>query len=327
MSNPLRNPNIDYTKGWFFITIQVEHNKSIFGAIAGEACELTELGRAIQDAWRTHPDHTPGLYCDTFVVMPNHFHAIVKLQSPGAVTEGHEKTKDLSQAIGQFKSYTNHLYLQFKEEKRCVDIGPRLWQDTFYDNLITEHQELVAIRTYIQDNPKNWNRDRFGPVTTYTRGNPALLNEELIAFIASETPPNQPPATPTKTNLVALDHCAEGLPKNRTPISSRPPVISTFTSAEERAIREKCLRLKRPFIWICPGGIWNPLPHPIAQACDEGWALICSPVPSKTGVNKQRANWCNHYILQHAKEIWHGTIRPGGSLETLLKTVRKKEST
>lgn len=55
MSNPLRNPNIDYTEGWFFITIQVEHNKSIFGAIAGETCELTELGRAVQDAWRTHP--------------------------------------------------------------------------------------------------------------------------------------------------------------------------------------------------------------------------------------------------------------------------------
>lgn len=175
-------------------------------------------------------------------------------------------------------------------------------------------------------------------MTTYTRGNLALLNEAFIAFIASETPPNHPPATITRlnpcaknnnlsvnNNLVALGHRAEGLPghcaEGRTPVSSRPPVISTFTSSEERTIREKCLRLKRPFIWICPGGIWNPLPQPIAQACDEGWALICSPVPSKTGVNKQRANWCNHYILQHAKEIWHGTIRPGGSLETLLKTV------
>ena len=33
MSNPLRNPNIDYERGWFSVTVQVAHNKSVFGPL------------------------------------------------------------------------------------------------------------------------------------------------------------------------------------------------------------------------------------------------------------------------------------------------------
>ena len=32
----LRNANINYRNGWFFVTSQVAHNKSILGAIVGE---------------------------------------------------------------------------------------------------------------------------------------------------------------------------------------------------------------------------------------------------------------------------------------------------
>ena len=29
--NPLRNPNINYFKGWFFVMMQVAKNRSVFG--------------------------------------------------------------------------------------------------------------------------------------------------------------------------------------------------------------------------------------------------------------------------------------------------------
>ena len=48
MSNPLRNPNIDYERGWFSVTVQVAHNKSVFGAIVGEKCELNALELAVR---------------------------------------------------------------------------------------------------------------------------------------------------------------------------------------------------------------------------------------------------------------------------------------
>jgi hypothetical protein len=34
----LRNENINYRNGWFFVTSQIAHNKSIFVAIVGEEC-------------------------------------------------------------------------------------------------------------------------------------------------------------------------------------------------------------------------------------------------------------------------------------------------
>ena len=44
MSNPLRNPNIAYERGWFSVAVQVAHNKSVFGAIVSEECKLNALG-------------------------------------------------------------------------------------------------------------------------------------------------------------------------------------------------------------------------------------------------------------------------------------------
>ncbi len=62
----LRNANINYRNGWFFVTFQVAHNKSIFGAIVGERCELNELGRQVEARWRELPAKYPELELDEF---------------------------------------------------------------------------------------------------------------------------------------------------------------------------------------------------------------------------------------------------------------------
>ena len=40
--NPLRNSNINYFKGWFFVTMQVAKNQSVFGVI-GDGGSRTNL--------------------------------------------------------------------------------------------------------------------------------------------------------------------------------------------------------------------------------------------------------------------------------------------
>ena len=82
----------------------------------------------------------------------------------------------------------------------------------------------------------------------------------------------------------------------------------------------RCLTVRRPFIHVMPGGIPERLPPAVARACAEGWALVLSPSAPGTGINKQRAIWCNRYVLDRAARITHGYIRPGGTLETLLRT-------
>ena len=84
----------------------------------------------------------------------------------------------------------------------------------------------------------------------------------------------------------------------------------------------KCLASGRAYIHVLPAGIPQPLPAAWAQACAAGRALLLSPFPPGTALNNQRAIWCNQYVLNHAQAVWHGTIRPGGTLETLLRLWR-----
>ena len=44
----LRNKNIDYRKGRYFVTIQVALNKYLLGAIVGTQCVLNELGKSVE---------------------------------------------------------------------------------------------------------------------------------------------------------------------------------------------------------------------------------------------------------------------------------------
>lgn len=102
------------------------------------------------------------------------------------------------------------------------------------------------------------------------------------------------------------------------------PVISTFTSSQERAILRKLISLGRRFIAVYPGGIPKVLPDEIKNLVDSGNALLLSPVESGTGVNKQLAIWCNEYLITRAQEVWCGYIKPGGILESILKGIGGK---
>ena len=44
-------------------------------------------------------------------------------------------------------------------------------------------------------------------------------------------------------------------------------------------------------------------------------------------MNKQREIWCNQYVIKQAASVWVGSIRHGGSLETLLHAIKGKEQT
>ena len=99
----LRTAAINYRNGYFFVTCQVAHNKSIFGTIVGERCELNSIGRMVEEYWRGLPAKYPELELDEFVVMPNHFHAIVRIHYRATNREQH-----LGFLMGRFKGGTGY---------------------------------------------------------------------------------------------------------------------------------------------------------------------------------------------------------------------------
>jgi len=78
---------------------------------------------------------------DSFVIMPNHVHLIVRL------AEGHP----LNTIIKSWKSFSARAINQ-----ACGTTGP-LWQDGYWDRLIRDQVHLGRCRAYIQKNPTKAN--------------------------------------------------------------------------------------------------------------------------------------------------------------------------
>ena len=137
----LRNAAINYRNGWFFVTCQVARNKSIFGAIVGDRCELNSFGRQVEAYWRELPSKYPELELDEFVLMPNHFHAIVRVHYRPMNKEQH-----LGFLMGRFKGGTGYIYGKLRRIGEVEDIGEHLWQFDYWDKIVTSEEQHVAIR-------------------------------------------------------------------------------------------------------------------------------------------------------------------------------------
>ena len=325
----LRNANINYSRGTFFVTVQAAFNKTIFGAIVGEKCVLNELGQAVAESLASLGERYAGVEMDEFVVMPNHVHFIVKIGVAGLCARKeeagaeprHPELPDLGFVVGHFKSWIAKVYRDMVAQGRAVDVGATPWQRNYWDKLVATDEKLQALRRYIRTNPAKWTRDRFGAVTSYAFGNIALLNGRLIGFVASQgayTSELKPRKLWVKAGAKAgteARHPDAGAEARHT-----DPIISTFTSAQERAVFTKALKNGRRFVQVCPGGIppEGELWPAVVAACNEGRGLLISPAPSGTGLNKQRAVWCNEYVLRNSVEVWAGNITPGHTLASLI---------
>ena len=351
----LRNANINYSCGWFFVTSQVAHNKSIFGAIVGEKVVLNELGQRVWEYWQGLPAKYPELEVFESVLMPNHFHALIRIHYRATNREQH-----LGFLMSRFKGGTGYIYGKMRRAGLVEDIGEHLWQFDYWDDLVTSDDEFAAQAKYIRENPANWSRDRYGVCTSYHFGNLDLLNGPRIAFVASqgfyasELRPRkvwEKRAKARRTDEGGLeanqarrtDECSLGANQadmrakahrsNEDGASSMraasaaniPIIISTFTSAQEREALRRALSKGKRIIQVIPQGIppERKLLPELAAACREGRALLLSPQQSGSRLNKKVATWCNEYVLRHADEIWVGDISPNGMLHAMIKGLGK----
>ena len=376
----LRNANINYRSGWFFVTSQVAHNKSMFGAIVGDKVVLNELGRKVWEYWQGLPEKYPELEIFESVLMPNHFHALIRIHYRATNREHH-----LGFLMSRFKGGSGYIYGKMRRSGLVEDIGDHLWQFDYWDDLVTSGGEFSAQARYIRENPANWSRDRYGACTSYHYGNLDLLNLPRIAFVASqgfyasELRPrkiwgrdmrakarrsdeegqarrddgegqarrsDEEGVGANQVNMRAKARRSDeegqsrrsdegGVGVNRGALSEQAAsaantqvIISTFTSAQEREALRRALAKGRRIIQVIPQGIplEGELLPALAVACREGRALLLSPQPSGSRLNKKVATWCNEYVLRHADEIWVGDISPNGMLHAMIRGLGRGKS-
>ncbi len=176
----------------YFITICTKNMQHFFGSIDSDLLQvnhrLSEIGEIAQNEWIKTPEirSDMNLFLGEFVVMPNHFHAIICIGSNqyninssrdtmprvenrksasnlGNVAKhrdgtGHQKrfgaqSKNLASIIRGYKSSVT---------MKARQLNPAFaWQANYYDRIIRNEYEYVRIAEYIQNNPKNWGKDKF----------------------------------------------------------------------------------------------------------------------------------------------------------------------
>jgi len=105
---PTRAPGFDYREpGPYFVTICEHRRISRFGVIVDEDMQPNASGEMILSAWRSLPTTFPTATLDAFVLMPNHFHALIMLSA-----EDVETNPSLSAIVHWFKTVTTKRYIQ-----------------------------------------------------------------------------------------------------------------------------------------------------------------------------------------------------------------------
>jgi REP element-mobilizing transposase RayT len=175
----IRLKNYDYsTVGAYFVTICVKNRDPLFGNVFDNKIILNDAGQMIVTEWEVLPTRFPTIELDEFVVMPNHFHAILVINPAGAglvpalaVPALNQTTKrattrvapTLGDMLGAFKSITTHRYIQGVKQHGWLPFDRRLWQRNYWEHIIRDETSLHKIRQYIQHNPARWLGDQLHP--------------------------------------------------------------------------------------------------------------------------------------------------------------------
>jgi len=205
----MRLTNYDYsTPGAYFITVCVQDRRCVFGEIHQSQIYLNAGGKIVQNQWEWLHRQYDYLVLDSFVVMPNHFHAILVIggndrvrngrdrsprdtdSPPGNTDSPHVKIKPVPELMGAFKTTSS----KFIHQSGLLDFR---WQKSYYDHIIRNERELHNIRRYIETNPARWAMDIENSQNTdtggkHTRGEPSRGGRERSRPFPTDDPPDDP---------------------------------------------------------------------------------------------------------------------------------------
>ncbi len=151
---PNRLPDFDYsTSGAYFITICTKDHKCLFWQSVGASIArpqpslLSQSGIIVDRAIRQIPVHYPAVSVDHYVVMPNHIHLLLQINTDA---DGRAMlAPTISTVVQQLKGSVTK------------QIGQPVWQKLFHDHVIRNEKDYWKIWQYIDNNPVQWQEDCF----------------------------------------------------------------------------------------------------------------------------------------------------------------------
>jgi REP element-mobilizing transposase RayT len=171
----IRLKEYDYAQpGAYFVTICTPHRECVFGEVVEGKVVLSTYGKIVEDEWYRTKQLRQGVDLDAFIVMPNHFHAIITLTgSPLFANRRGTMHRAPTPKLEQFSRPTsNSIPTIIRGIKSSVtqrinalrgDPGQPVWQRNYYEHVIRNEIDLEETREYIQNNPLKWLEDENHP--------------------------------------------------------------------------------------------------------------------------------------------------------------------
>ena len=151
--NSLRYPGYDYAQpGSVYVTICTHERQRLFGQVVDGQMLLNPAGVMVEDALRAAPERIPEVDIDTWIVMPDHLHAIVFCGTNPEVA----RSQSLGVAIRWFKSTTVEAWRAGVRDSGWPRYDRHLWQPDYFDRIIRSDRQLQIDRDYIGANPGRW---------------------------------------------------------------------------------------------------------------------------------------------------------------------------
>jgi putative transposase len=159
VTSRLRLRGHDYAEpAAYFVTLCTEGRIRFVGDVCDAEMTRSPAGEVVASWWETILSRFPSVMLDASVVMPNHLHGIILIQSESAVQRPAD-LPNLSRIMQWFKSVSTVDYMRGVKGQGWQAFPKRLWQPGFHDHIIRNDRDLERIRTYIEANPANWHQD------------------------------------------------------------------------------------------------------------------------------------------------------------------------
>ena len=155
----IRLPEYDYSSpGAYFVTICTHDRRCILSRITvgadapgGPSLKLTDTGKIVEQ-YILSTDRMAGFHVDNYVIMPNHIHMLLRIDSEEASPEHgppRASAPTVSDAVGALKRLVNRR------------LGQDIWQRSFHEHVVRNENDYREIWNYIDGNPAKWAEDRY----------------------------------------------------------------------------------------------------------------------------------------------------------------------
>ena len=175
----IRLKGYDYSQaGLYFVTIVTKNRECLFGEIVNDEMILNDAGKMIKKEGLKIPERFKNIKLNEYIIMPNHFHAILETVGATLVVARNANDKrdgqpqgiaptiapteispSISDIIGAFKSITTVEYIRGVKTKKWQQFDGKLWQRNYWEHIIRNEKSHNTLTDYIKNNPYNWCKD------------------------------------------------------------------------------------------------------------------------------------------------------------------------